>query len=55
MTDRPPAHLDVFPTRPFKKLPQPTDFKELEEASESLSSFLGIDLELKALPERGDE
>ena len=29
---------------------QPIDFTELEEASESLSSFLGIDLELKALP-----
>lgn len=36
-------------------VPQPIDFKELEEASESLSSFLGIDLELKALPSNKDE
>lgn len=34
---------------------QPIDFKELEEASESLSSFLGIDLELRALPEQQNE
>ena len=43
----------IFPTT--KNKPQPIDFKELEEASESLSSFLAIDLELKALPEKSDD
>lgn len=47
MADLPPS------TRSNQHQPspnQPIDFSELEEASESLSSFLGIDLELKALP-----